>query len=456
MKLWAGRFSKEIDKKTNDFNSSISFDSRMIHEDITGSIAHATMLGACGIIAESESKLICDTLEQIAKDIDSGALEIDPNAEDVHTFVEGELTERIGTAGKRLHTARSRNDQVATDIRLTLKKECDALSIQLKELVTAICQKALQHKSDVMPGYTHLQRAQPITFGHHLMAYAEMFLRDLGRLEDAKNRMDELPLGAGALAGTTYPLDRNMTAKLLGFARPTNNSLDSVADRDFCVELASAISLAMVHLSRFSEEIILWCSWEFKFVELDDAFATGSSIMPQKKNPDIAELVRGKSGRVFGDLMTLLTMMKGLPLAYNKDMQEDKEAIFDAVDTLRLCLTAFIPMIETMKPIPENMRKAAAKGFINATDCADYLVNKGMAFRDAYKATGTLVAYCIDHDKTLETLTLDEYREVCDQFDDDVYEAISLERCVNGRNVLGAPAPENVEYQVHRVMELLK
>ncbi len=456
MKLWAGRFSKEIDKKTNDFNSSISFDSRMIHEDITGSIAHATMLGACGIIAESESKLICDTLEQIAKDIDSGALEIDPNAEDVHTFVEGELTERIGTAGKRLHTARSRNDQVATDIRLTLKKECDALSIQLKELVTAICQKALQHKSDVMPGYTHLQRAQPITFGHHLMAYAEMFLRDLGRLEDAKNRMDELPLGAGALAGTTYPLDRNMTAKLLGFARPTNNSLDSVADRDFCVELASAISLAMVHLSRFSEEIILWCSWEFKFVELDDAFATGSSIMPQKKNPDIAELVRGKSGRVFGDLMTLLTMLKGLPLAYNKDMQEDKEAIFDAVDTLRLCLTAFIPMIETMKPIPENMRKAAAKGFINATDCADYLVNKGMAFRDAYKATGTLVAYCIDHDKTLETLTLDEYREVCDQFDDDVYEAISLERCVNGRNVLGAPAPENVEYQVHRVMELLK
>lgn len=456
MKLWAGRFSKEIDKKTNDFNSSISFDSRMIHEDITGSIAHATMLGACGIIEESESKLICDTLEQIAKDIDSGALEIDPNAEDVHTFVEGELTERIGTAGKRLHTARSRNDQVATDIRLTLKKECDALSIQLKELVTAICQKALQHKSDVMPGYTHLQRAQPITFGHHLMAYAEMFLRDLGRLEDAKNRMDELPLGAGALAGTTYPLDRNMTAKLLGFARPTNNSLDSVADRDFCVELASAISLAMVHLSRFSEEIILWCSWEFKFVELDDAFATGSSIMPQKKNPDIAELVRGKSGRVFGDLMTLLTMLKGLPLAYNKDMQEDKEAIFDAVDTLRLCLTAFIPMIETMKPIPENMRKAAAKGFINATDCADYLVNKGMAFRDAYKATGTLVAYCIDHDKTLETLTLDEYREVCDQFDDDVYEAISLERCVNGRNVLGAPAPENVEYQVHRVMELLK
>ncbi|MDD5952703.1 MAG: argininosuccinate lyase [Oscillospiraceae bacterium] len=456
MKLWAGRFSKEIDKKTNDFNSSISFDSRMIHEDITGSIAHATMLGACGIIEQSEAQHICDTLEQIKADIDSGKLEIDPNAEDVHTFVEGELTQRIGTTGKRLHTARSRNDQVATDIRLTLKKECDALSQQIRELITVLCNKALLHKSDVMPGYTHMQRAQPITFGHHLMAYAEMFLRDLGRLRDAKNRMDELPLGAGALAGTTYPLDREMTAKLLGFAGPTNNSLDSVADRDFCVELASAISLAMVHLSRFSEEIILWCSWEFKFVELDDAFATGSSIMPQKKNPDIAELVRGKSGRVFGDLMTLLTMLKGLPLAYNKDMQEDKEAIFDAVDTLRLCLTAFIPMIDTMKPIPENMRKAAAKGFINATDCADYLVGKGMAFRDAYKATGTLVAYCIQHDKTLETLSLDEYRTVCDLFDDDVYEAISLERCVNGRKVLGAPAPENVAYQANRVLKLLE
>jgi argininosuccinate lyase len=456
MKLWAGRFSKEIDKKTNDFNSSISFDSRMIDDDITGSIAHATMLGACGIIDETESELICATLEQIRTDIHSGKLEIDPNAEDVHTFIEGELTERIGVSGKRLHTARSRNDQVATDIRLHLKKECDALASQLKELVTVLCKKALLHKSDVMPGYTHLQRAQPITFGHHLLAYAEMFLRDIDRLNDTKKRMDELPLGAGALAGTTYPLDRNMTAKLLGFARATNNSLDSVADRDFCVELASAISLAMVHLSRFSEEIILWCSWEFKFVELDDAFATGSSIMPQKKNPDIAELVRGKSGRVFGDLMTLLTMLKGLPLAYNKDMQEDKEAIFDAVDTLRLCLTAFIPMIDTMKPIPENMRKAAAKGFINATDCADYLVNKGMAFRDAYKATGTLVAYCIENDKTLETLTIEEYRTVCDLFDDDVYEAISLERCVNGRNVLGAPSPEQVAYQANRVLSLLQ
>ena len=446
MKLWAGRFSKEIDQKTNDFNSSIKFDSRMIEEDIKGSIAHATMLGACGIIEQSEAELICKELEQIYKDIQNETLPIDPNAEDVHTFVEGELT---------LHTARSRNDQVALDVRLYLKKECDALYSQIEELVTVLCKKAMTHKGDVMPGYTHLQRAQPITFGHHLMAYAEMFLRDLGRLKDAKARMDELPLGAGALAGTTYPLNRSMTAELLGFSRVTNNSLDSVADRDFCVEIASAIALAMVHLSRFSEEIILWCSWEFKFVELDDAFSTGSSIMPQKKNPDIAELVRGKSGRVIGDVVTLLTMLKGLPLAYNKDMQEDKEAIFDAVDTLRMCLTAFIPMVDTMKVLPENMRNAAARGFINATDCADYLVNKGLAFRDAYKITGTLVAQCIERNLTLETLPLEDYKAVCDTFDEGIYDAISLERCVNGRNVLGAPAPENVEMQAKRVLNLL-
>ena len=443
MKLWAGRFSKEIDQKTNDFNSSIKFDSRMIEEDIKGSIAHATMLGACGIIEQSEAELICKELEQIYKDIQNETLPIDPNAEDVHTFVEGELTQRIGVSGKRLHTARSRNDQVALDVRLYLKKECDALYSQIEELVTVLCKKAMTHKGDVMPGYTHLQRAQPITFGHHLMAYAEMFLRDLGRLKDAKARMDELPLGAGALAGTTYPLNRSMTAELLGFSRVTNNSLDSVADRDFCVEIASAIALAMVHLSRFSEEIILWCSWEFKFVELDDAFSTGSSIMPQKKNPDI------------GDVVTLLTMLKGLPLAYNKDMQEDKEAIFDAVDTLRMCLTAFIPMVDTMKVLPENMRNAAARGFINATDCADYLVNKGLAFRDAYKITGTLVAQCIERNLTLETLPLEDYKAVCDTFDEGIYDAISLERCVNGRNVLGAPAPENVEMQAKRVLNLL-
>jgi argininosuccinate lyase len=453
VKLWAGRFQKEIDKKTNDFNSSISFDSRMYKEDIEGSIAHATMLGSCGIIEKQESETICAELQKILNEIEAGSLTIDPNAEDIHTFIEGELTARLGAAGKRLHTARSRNDQVALDIRLNLKKECDALSDQIKELITVLCNKAKQYSKTVMPGYTHMQRAQPITFGHHLLAYAEMLLRDLGRLKDAKARMDEMPLGSCALAGTTYPLDRELTAKLLGFARVTNNSLDGVADRDFCVELASAISLAMVHLSRFSEEIILWCSWEFKFIELDDAFSTGSSIMPQKKNPDIAELVRGKSGRVFGDLMTLLTMMKGLPLAYNKDMQEDKEAIFDAVDTLRMCLTAFIPMIDTMKVLPENMRKAAAKGFINATDCADYLVGKGLPFRDAYKATGTLVALCIEQGETLESLPLETYQSICAEFDDGVYDAISLENCVNGRKVIGAPAPQNVMAQAERILE---
>lgn len=455
MKLWAGRFSKEIDPKTNDFNSSIPFDSRLYQEDITGSIAHAAMLGGAGIISKEDADAIHEGLIGILEDIETGKLLIDPNAEDIHTFVEGELTRRIGTAGKRLHTARSRNDQVALDMRMYLKKQCGSLAEQLTELVQALCSQAKEYADAVMPGYTHLQRAQPVTFGHHLLAYAEMFLRDIGRLQDAHKRMDELPLGACALAGTTYPIDRDKTAELLGFARVGNNSLDSVADRDFCVELACAISLAMVHLSRFSEEIILWCSWEFKFVELDDAFATGSSIMPQKKNPDIAELVRGKSGRVFGDLMTLLTMLKGLPLAYNKDMQEDKEAIFDAVDTLHLCLRAFIPMIETMKPLPENMRKAAANGFINATDCADYLVQKGLAFRDAYKITGSLVAYCIQSGHTLETLPIEQYREFCDAFDTDVYEAISLERCVNGRKVAGAPAPENVREQAERVVQSL-
>ena len=457
MKLWAGRFQKEIDQKTHDFNSSISFDSRMYREDIEGSIAHATMLGASGILPKDEADRICAGLEEIRSDIDSGKLSIDPNAEDIHTFIEGELTARLGDSGKRLHTARSRNDQVALDIRLYLKKECAALADQIRELIAVLCRKALLHKGDVMPGYTHLQRAQPITFGHHLLAYAEMLLRDVGRLEDAAKRMDSMPLGSCALAGTTYPLDRELTAKLLGFSAVTQNSLDGVADRDFCVELACAISLAMVHLSRFSEEIILWCSWEFKFIELDDAFSTGSSIMPQKKNPDIAELVRGKSGRVFGDLMTLLTVLKGLPLAYNKDMQEDKEAIFDAVDTLKMCLTAFIPMIDTMKVLPENMRHAAAKGFINATDCADYLVDaKGLPFRDAYKITGTLVARCIEKGLTLETLPLSEYQEICPAFDEGVYDAISLDRCVNNRKVLGGPAPENVEAQAGRILSLLK
>lgn len=456
MKLWTGRFKKELDKKTNDFNSSISFDSRMYREDIEGSIAHATMLGQCGVIEKKEAEAICEGLAGILADIENGKLEIDHEQEDIHTFVEGELTARLGDTGKRLHTARSRNDQVALDVRLHLKKQADGLISQVTELIAAVCDKAEEHAGTVMPGYTHMQRAQPITFGHHLMAYAEMLLRDLGRLKDAKNRMDENPLGSGALASTTYAIDRTITTALLGFDRTTNNSLDGVSDRDFCMELAAALSIIMVHLSRFSEEIILWCSWEFKFVELDDAFSTGSSIMPQKKNPDIAELVRGKSGRVFGDLMTLLTVMKGLPLAYNKDLQEDKEAIFDAVDTVKMCLTAFIPMLATMRVLPKNMRKAAAGGFINATDCADYLVKKGLPFRDAYKATGTLVARCIELGTTLEALPIEEYKAVCDTFDDGVYEAITLEKCVDGRRVLGGPARENVKAQVQRVRALIQ
>ena len=456
MKLWKGRFQKEADPKTNDFNSSISIDSRMYKEDIEGSIAHATMLGAAGIIDKGESEKICAELEKIEKDIETGALHIDPDAEDIHTFIEGELTARIGDAGKRLHTARSRNDQVALDVRLTLRKECAGLMEQLKELINVLCDQAEEYADTVMPGYTHLRRAQPITFGHHLMAYAEMFLRDIGRMQDALKRMDVCPLGSGALAGTTYPLDRDLTAKLLGFSDVSRNSLDGVADRDFCAEIAAAISLAMVHLSRFSEEIILWCSWEFKFIELDDAFSTGSSIMPQKKNPDITELIRGKSGRVFGDLMALLTMMKGLPLAYNKDMQEDKEAVFDAVDTLRLCLTPFIPMLKTMRVLKENMRAAAAKGFINATDCADYLVaSKGLPFRDAYKITGELVALCIERGLTLETLSIDEYKKVCNAFDEGVYEAINLEKCVRDRKVKGAPCPENVRAAAKEVRTIV-
>ncbi len=455
MKLWAGRFQKEISKTTNDFNSSISFDSKMYKQDIRGSIAHATMLGKCGIIDEGEADKICGGLEAILNDIESGELKIDPEAEDIHTFIEGELTRRLGDTGKRLHTARSRNDQVALDIKLYLRDECAEVEKLLKELLQVLCDKAEQYADAVMPGYTHLQRAQPITFGHHLMAYAQMFLRDLSRLADAKKRMNILPLGSCALAGTTYPIDRSITAELLGFDGATENSLDGVSDRDFCIELAGALSIIMVHLSRFSEEIIAWCSWEFKFVELDDAFSTGSSIMPQKKNPDIAELVRGKSGRVFGDLTTLLTIMKGIALAYNKDMQEDKEAIFDAFDTVKMCLTAFTPMIDTMIVLTENMRRAAAGGFINATDCADYLVKKGLPFRDAYKATGTLVARCIELKTDLEQLPLSEYRAVCDAFDEGVYEAISLEKCVNDRRAFGGPAKENVLAAVENVRKAI-
>lgn len=455
MQLWKGRFQKALSKTTNDFNSSISFDSRMYKEDIEGSIAHATMLGKCGIIKQEDAEDIVIGLKGILNDIENGDLKIDMEAEDIHTFIEGELTKRLGDNGKRLHTSRSRNDQVAVDIKLYLKKETVNISNMLENLVAVLCEKAEKYSETVMPGYTHLQRAQPITFGHHLLAYAEMFLRDISRLNDCYKRMDEMPLGSCALAGTTYPIDRNITASLLGFERITNNSLDGVSDRDYCMELASALSIVMVHLSRFSEEIIMWCSWEFKFVELDDAFSTGSSIMPQKKNPDIAELVRGKSGRVFGDTMTLLTVMKGIPLAYNKDMQEDKEAIFDAVDTVKMCLTAFTPMVDTMKVLPQNMRKAAAGGFINATDCADYLTKKGVPFRDAYKATGELVALCIEKGTTLEDLPLDEYKNICDVFDEGVYEAISLEKCANDRKVLGGPNSENVKAQAVRIKGLL-
>ena len=449
--LWAGRFSKEIDSKVNDFNSSVSFDARMYRQDIRGSIAHATMLGDCGIIEKHESEKIVDGLKGILADIDSGKLLIDPNAEDIHMFVEQELTNRLGDTGKRLHTARSRNDQVALDIRLYLRDEIAELIPMVKKLIAALCDIAEKNLDTVMCGYTHLQRAQPITLGHHLMAYANMLSRDIGRLKDTNKRMDRCPLGSGALASTTYPINRKEVADLLGFADVTQNSLDGVSDRDFCIELASALSILMMHLSRFSEEIILWCSWEFKFIELDDAYATGSSIMPQKKKPDITELIRGKTGRVYGDLTTLLTMMKGLPLAYNKDMQEDKEAIFDAIDTVKLCLGTFTPMLETMRVNKENMRAAAAKGFINATDCADYLVKKGLPFRDAYKITGTLVARCIELGTTLEALPLDEYKKLCDTFDTDVYDAINLDTCVNMRKAQGGPSPESVMMQIEYI-----
>ena len=454
-KMWAGRFSKEIDETVNAFNSSIAFDARMYRQDIQGSIAHATMLGDCGIITKEDSSTIIKGLKEILADLESGALELDPTAEDIHMFIEAELTKRYGAVGKRLHTSRSRNDQVALDLRLYLRDEIAEIRTLVHRLAVVLVQLAEQHTETVMPGYTHLQRAQPVTFAHHLMAYVQMLLRDLGRLDDTNKRMNVCPLGSGALAGTTYPINREQTAALLGFDAPMANSLDGVSDRDYCIELANAISIIMMHLSRFSEEIILWCSWELKFIELDDAYATGSSIMPQKKNPDITELIRGKTARVYGDLNTLLTMMKGLPLAYNKDMQEDKEAIFDAVDTVKLCIGTCIPMVETMRVCTENMRAAAAKGFINATDCADYLVKKGMPFRDAYKISGTLVARCIQEGKTLETLPLESFQELSPLFTEDVYTAISLETCVKGRISQGGPSPEAVAKQIAAAKVLL-
>ena len=446
--MWAGRFSKQVDESVNAFNSSISFDGRMYEQDIRGSIAHATMLGDCGIISKSDSKLIVGELCKISNDIADGVLQLDPNAEDIHMFIEAELTKRLGDVGKRLHTSRSRNDQVAVDLRLYLRDEIADIYSLVKELAVTLVNMAREHTETIMPGYTHLQRAQPITFAHHLMAYVWMLLRDMERLQDTSKRMNYCPLGSGALAGTTYKTNRRQTSELLGFTAPMPNSLDGVSDRDYCIELCSALSILMTHLSRFSEEIILWCSWEFKFVELDDAFATGSSIMPQKKNPDVTELIRGKTGRVNGDLITLLTMMKGIPLAYNKDMQEDKEAIFDAVDNVKLCVKTFTPMLATMRVLKDNMRNAAAKGFINATDCADYLVKKGMPFRDAYKITGTLVAKCIEDGVTLETLPIEDYKAMTDLFDKDVYDAISLETCVRERKSEGGPSPEAVREQI--------
>ena len=448
MKLWSGRFGKETDALVNDFNASISFDARLYREDIRGSMAHAQMLGECGVISKEDAAAIQAGLESILADIEAGRTEFSADQEDIHMNVESLLTARIGEAGKRLHTARSRNDQVAVDFRLYVRREIPVIVEGILELQRVLCSRAQQHQQTVLPGYTHLQRAQPISFAQHLMAYANMFSRDVTRLEDCGARMNECPLGSGALAGTTYPIDRFMTAKALDFNGPMSNSLDGVSDRDYALELLSALSILMMHLSRFAEEIILWCSWEFKFIELDDAYATGSSIMPQKKNPDVAELVRGKTGRVYGDLMSLLTVMKGLPLAYNKDMQEDKEPVFDAIDTVELCVPVFTAMLATMRVLPDNMRAAAGRGFINATDCADYLTKKGMPFRDAYTVVGRLVAYCGQQGKTLEQLTLRELTAVSPLFAEDVYPAISLETCMGQRASYGGPAVSETSRQI--------
>ena len=454
--MWAGRFLKKSEEIADEFNSSIKFDKVMFEEDIRGSLAHATMLGKTGILPLSDVEKITDGLGGILEDIQSGKLVIDDKAEDIHMFIEAELTKRIGDAGKRLHTARSRNDQVAVDLRLYLRKKVEEVIELLKALAKVTLEKAKENVDTIMPGYTHLQRAQPITFAQHLLAYCMMFLRDIDRLSDAKKRMNVCPLGSAALAGTTYPLDRDMTAETLGFDDVCMNSIDGVSDRDYCVELESCFALIMTHLSRFSEEIILWSSWEFKFVELDDGYTTGSSIMPQKKNPDMAELVRGKTGRVYGDLMATLTMLKGLPLAYNKDMQEDKEAVFDAVETVEKCLGIFIPMVQTMTPIKENMYAAAKKGFINATDLADYLTKKGMPFRMAYKTVGGIVAECIAKGITLDEMPFEAYREKSELFEKDVYNEISLETCVGKRISKGSTGYGSVKEQIAFVEEKLK
>lgn len=454
-KMWAGRTDGATEQIADDFNSSIHFDQKMYRQDITGSMAHAMMLGKQGIIAQSEAEQLVAGLEGILADLESGALSVDLSCEDIHMFVEQVLTERLGDVGKKLHTARSRNDQVALDLRMYLRGETDEITVLIRELLAALTEKAEEYADAIMPGYTHLQRAQPITFGHHLMAYAMMLLRDMDRLADCRKRMNKSPIGCCALAGTTYETDRRFEAEQLGFDGICLNSLDGVSDRDFCVELMSALSLLMMHLSRLSEEIILWSSWEFKFVELSDAYTTGSSIMPQKKNSDMAELVRGKTGRVYGDMMALLTTLKGLPLAYNKDMQEDKESVFDACDTVKMCLKVFVGMIATMTAHRENMLKAAQKGFINATDLADYLVKKGLPFRSAYKISGQIVAYCIGQDTVLEELSLATYQTYSPLFEEDLYEAIDLHVCVEKRISEGGTSVASVKQQIRYVREKL-
>ena len=447
-KLWAGRTDGQTDRLADDFNSSIGFDCRMYRQDITGSMAHAAMLGATGILPKADADTLIDGLQTILDDLGSGKLQFDPACEDIHMFVEQVLTERLGDVGKKLHTARSRNDQVALDLRMYLREQCDAISAQVKTLIEALVDRAAEYKSAIMPGYTHLQRAQPITFGHHLMAYAMMLLRDRSRLADCRKRMNRSPIGCCALAGTTYPTDRAMEAAQLGFDGICMNSLDGVSDRDFCAEFLSTLSILMMHLSRLSEELILWTSWEFGFVELSDAYTTGSSIMPQKKNSDMAELIRGKTGRIYGDLVGLLTMLKGLPMAYNKDMQEDKEGVFDACDTVSMCLPVMTGMIETMTAKPEAMKKAAQRGFINATDLADYLVRKGLPFRSAYKISGAIVGDCVRSGVVLEELPLETYQQYSDLFDSDVYEAIDLTACLEKRTSAGGPAKvqEQIDY----------
>ncbi len=455
-KLWGGRFQKETDRLVEDFHSSISFDQRLYKYDIKGSIAHASMLGRAGIIEPDEAGAIIRGLEEVLADIEEGRVEFAVGAEDIHMNVEQLLTDKIGELGKKLHTARSRNDQVALDIRMYLKDEIDNTIALLRGLQASLLDLAEKHLDTVMPGYTHLQRAQPVTYAHHLMAYCEMFRRDEERLHDCRRRTDVMPLGAGALAGTTFPLERDYVARQLGFAAITENSLDSVSDRDFAVEFAASASLIMVHMSRLCEEIILWSSAEFAFIELDDAYSTGSSMMPQKKNPDVAELIRGKSGRVFGDLQALLTMLKGLPLAYNKDMQEDKEALFDAVDTVKKCLIIFKPMLETIQVKKDVMAKAARGGFTNATDLADYLVRRGMPFREAHEAAGKAVLYCLKKGLTLEGMSLEEFKEFSPLVEEDVYQAIDIRNCVQSRNVHGGPAPGTVAGAIARARQRLE